>query len=346
MSDKKTALVICPGRGTYNKPELGYLARHHGARSDMLDVFEAERARLSQTSLAALDGAERYSVATHTRGDNASLLIHACAYGDYQAIDRNAFDIVAVTGNSMGWYVALACAGAVSVADGGRIVNTMGTIMQEALIGGQIVYPLLDEAWREVPGRRAEIEGHMAAINAEAESQVYVSIELGGMLVLAGNDKGLKALVKALPEIDRFPMALSNHAAFHTELQAPNSARGLAALGADMFAPPEVPLIDGRGAIWQAGSTDTEALHQYTFGAQVTQTFDFTRAVQVGLREFAPDCVIVLGPGTTLGGAVAQSLIGIDWQGIGSKSDFTRRQATAPYVLSMGREEQRSIVVA
>lgn len=24
---RKTAAVICPGRGTYNKPELGYLAR-------------------------------------------------------------------------------------------------------------------------------------------------------------------------------------------------------------------------------------------------------------------------------------------------------------------------------
>ncbi|MCO5135189.1 MAG: hypothetical protein M9908_12770 [Phyllobacteriaceae bacterium] len=25
---RKTAVVVCPGRGTYNKGELGYLARH------------------------------------------------------------------------------------------------------------------------------------------------------------------------------------------------------------------------------------------------------------------------------------------------------------------------------
>ena len=103
---KKTALVICPGRGTYNKAELGYLARHHGDRRDMLAPFEAECARLSQPSLKSLDDAERYSVATHTRGDNASLLIHACAYGDFQAIDRDRFEIAAITGNSMGWYIA------------------------------------------------------------------------------------------------------------------------------------------------------------------------------------------------------------------------------------------------
>lgn len=344
MSQKKTALVVCPGRGTYNKPELGYLGRHHGGRTQMLETFEAERRRLSQPSLRSLDSAARYSVASHTRGDNASLLIHACAYGDYQAIDKDKFDIVAVTGNSMGWYVTLACAGAVSQTDGGRIVNTMGTYMQENLIGGQIVYPLVDAEWREVAGRREEMLGHMAAVNAKGKQEVYISIELGGMLVLAGNDAGLKALVKALPVIDRFPMALANHAAFHTGLQIANSQRGLETLGAEMFTQPDIPMIDGRGAIWQRGSCDVEALQRYTFGHQVTHTYDFTRAVQVGVREFAPDCIIVLGPGTTLGGAVAQSLIGIDWQDLGTNADFTERQTSDPYLLAMGRDEQRLLV--
>ena len=29
---RSKAVVVCPGRGTYNKPELGYLARHHARR--------------------------------------------------------------------------------------------------------------------------------------------------------------------------------------------------------------------------------------------------------------------------------------------------------------------------
>lgn len=342
---KKTALVVCPGRGTYNKAELGYLMRHHSQRKDMLAAFEAERAGRAQISLAALDGASRYSVATHTRGDNASLLIHACAYGDFQAIDRAKYDIIGVTGNSMGWYIALACAGALSLADGGRLVNTMGTIMQENLIGGQIVYPLLDEDWRPVSGRREEIAEHMAAVNEKAGCAVYVSIALGGMLVLAGNAAGLDALLKRLPVFDRFPMTLANHAAFHTELQKPNSARGFDALPADMFGQPGIPLIDGRGALWQAGATDVRALYQYTLGHQVTESYNFTRAIEVGVREFAPDCIIVLGPGTTLGGAVGQSLTGIDWQGLASKSDFMNRQSETPYLLAMGRDDQRQLVV-
>lgn len=345
MSKRKTALVVCPGRGTYNKPELGYLARHHGDKTDMLAAFEAERALSNQPSLKSLDEATRYSIATHTRGDNASLLIHACAYGDFQAIDTDTYEIVAVTGNSMGWYVALACAGAVSMADGGRIVNTMGTFMQEALIGGQLVYPLVDDNWQPIPGRREEIYAHMDAVNAEADMEVYISIELGGMLVLAGNEAGAEAMLQSLPVIDRFPMRLQNHAAFHTYLQAPVSERGHEVLPVNLFHQPDVPMIDGRGHIWRKGATDVAALHAYTFGHQVVEPYNFTRAIEVGVREFAPESVIILGPGTTLGGAVAQSLIGINWQGLAGKTDFADRQENDPYVLAMGREDQRSLVV-
>ncbi|MEM9669949.1 MAG: ACP S-malonyltransferase [Pseudomonadota bacterium] len=345
MTDRKSALVVCPGRGTYNKTELGYLARHHGGRADMIQIMEDERARLGQPSLASLDQSERYSLATHTRGDNASLLIHACAMGDFFSIDRAEYEIVAVTGNSMGWYVALACAGAVSQETGARIVNTMGTYMQEALIGGQIVYPLTDDDWHPVRDRRAAVLDLLRELNEQPEFDVDVSIELGGMIVLAGNEQGLQALRDRLELIDRFPMDLKNHAAFHTRLQEPISQRGLKTFQPSDFLMPAIPMIDGRGHIWACGVSAGDALHEYTFGHQVTETYDFTRAIGVAMREFAPDCIIVLGPGATLGGAVAQSLIEIDWQGLDSKSAFQRRQESDPILLAMGRDDQRPLVV-
>lgn len=344
MSQRKTALLVCPGRGTYNKPELGYLARHHSGQKDMLAIMEAERTRFGQSSLASLDDAARYSIATHTRGDNASLLIHACAMGDFAAINRDAFDIVAVTGNSMGWYIALACAAAVSMEKGAQIVNTMGTYMQEALIGGQMVYPLVDDAWQEVPGRREDVLAILDDINRDGGSLVDVSIELGGMLVLAGNEAGLADLSQRLQPIDRFPMLLQNHAAFHTHLQTPVSERGLATFAPSDFTVPHMPMIDGRGEVWCTNIPDPERLHRYTFGHQVTETYDFTHAISVGMREFAPDSIILLGPGTTLGGAVAQSLINTGWQGLRSKNDFQKRQENDPILLAMGREDQRPLV--
>ncbi len=99
---------------------------------------------------------------------------------------------------------------------------------------------------------------------------------------------------------------------------------------ADLFGQPDLPLIDGRGKIWWPGASDVAALYDYTLGQQVTESYDFTRAVTVAAREFAPDLFIVLGPGTTLGGAVAQSLILAGWRGMGSKADFRARQADGP----------------
>ena len=186
----KTAVLICPGRGTYTKTELGSLARFPDPA--LLARFDAERARLGQETLSALDGAQSYSVARHTRGDNASALIYACTLGD--ALSLQDVEVVAVTGNSMGWYSALACAGAVSPMDGFTVVNTMGTLMQEALIGGQTVYPFMGEDWQDAPLRRAELLALVEDIGDRAGHDLALSIDLGGMLVIAGNEAGLKSV--------------------------------------------------------------------------------------------------------------------------------------------------------
>jgi len=343
---KKTALVVCPGRGTYNKDELGYLKRHHGDKAELIAAIDDYRRAQGQDPVSDLDGRARYSLADFSRGDNASPLIYACAYADFLSIDHGAFDIVAVTGNSMGWYIALACAGAAGPMAALEIVNTMGSLMQEALIGGQLIYPLVDADWRAVPGRRAELEELMARIDGQAGCALYSSIELGGFLVFGGNDKGLAALEKALPpEQDRFPLRLANHAAFHTPLQTPIAERGQALLGPELFQAPYLPLIDGRGRIWTPHASDPAALRAYTLGHQVVAPYDFTRALQVGMKEFAPDAVILLGPGSSLGGPTAQALIAIGWHGLAGKADFIAHQTEDPLILSMGMEEQRRAVV-
>ena len=342
----RTAVVICPGRGTYNNsPELGYLARHHADKSALLSMLDGYREGQGQTPLRELGGAERYSPSVHRRGDNASPLIYACAYADFLSIDHNEIDVVAVTGNSMGWYTALACAGALDSEGGMAVVNTMGSLMQENLIGGQVVYPFVDADWWEIPGKRAELLAAVERIGAKPDHALFVSIDLGGMLVFAGNEVGLSALEAELEPVgDRYPMRLKNHAAFHTPLLEGVAEKGREALPAELFHQPQLPLVDGRGAIWYPHGVDRTGLRDYTLGHQVTRTYDFTLAVQVVTREFAPGCLIVLGPGTTLGGAVAQSLIGIDWRGLSGKVDFIARQAESPFVLSMGLDDQRALV--
>ena len=340
-----TAVVICPGRGTYTKTELGYLSRYHADKSAMFAGFDAARRGLGQETLADLDGAASYSVSRHTRGDNASALIYAATLADFQAIAG--IDILAVTGNSMGWYSALACGAALSPDAGFQVVNTMGTLMQHSLIGGQVIYPFLGEDWQPDPGRKADLMALVAEIGARADHVLVLSIDLGGMLVLAGNDAGLAAFEAAVPVVQgRFPMRLANHAAFHSALQAPVAAQGRAALSQSLFTQPKLPMIDGRGQIWWPGATDTDALWDYTLGHQVTETYDFTHACRVAAREFAPDLFIVTGPGTTLGGAVAQSLILSNWRGMGGKADFQALQSETPLLISMGMDDQRARVTS
>ena len=338
----RTAVVICPGRGTYGKAELGTLQRHF-KNPALMAQFDGRRAALGQETLTALDNAATYSVAKHTRGDNASALIYAATIADFAALKD--VEILAVTGNSMGWYSALACAGALTAENGFEVVNTMGTLMQNHLIGGQVIHPFMDENWHDNQSQKADLLALVAEINARPDYILALSINLGGMLVLAGNDAGLRAFEATVPAAQsRFPMRLQNHAAFHTALQAPVATLGREALRVSLFTQPKHPLIDGRGAIWWPHATDAAALWDYTLGHQVTEPYDFTHAITVAAREFAPDLFIITGPGTTLGGAVAQSLILANWQGLASKSDFQTAQQSAPFLISMGMEDQRRLV--
>ena len=342
MAEKEAALIVCPGRGTYGKAELGYLKRFHSDKAELIGTFDRLRAERGQPTISELDGAERFSPGLHTRGDIASPLIFAASYADFLAIDRTRFDIAAVTGNSMGWYTTLAVAGAVGGEDGFRIIDAMGENSQAGEPGGQVLFTLVDEEWREVPGLREAVLAPAEAINARPGHALYRSIELGGMLVLAGNEPAIEAVLKeAPPTPTREPLRLVNHGPFHTALMQGSSERALQ-LPAGWFDGPRVPMVDGRGHIWRRFATEAEALRHYTFVTQILETYDFTRAIQVAVKEHAPDRIILLGPGDTLGGAIAQALIGVAWRGLRSKQDFQEMQSSSPYLLAMGREEQRA----
>ena len=93
-----------------------------------------------------------------------------------------------------------------------------------------------------------------------------------------------------------------------------------------------------------AGAADLTALYNYTLDHQVTETYNFTRAITTAAHEFAPDLFIVSGPGTTLGGAVAQSLICADWRGMSDKTSFKSQQDLQPMLISMGMDDQRGLI--
>ena len=329
----KRIALLCPGRGSYTEKTMRTLPAGHPwvVRADEL------RAEYGLPTLSELDRAERFSQALHLRPANVSLLIWLVTLLDSQAA-MEADECVAIAGNSMGWYTALAVGGALGFDDGFRLVQEMALLQERHAGGGQILYPLVGDDWRMDPARVDAVKAALASSNGHA----LPSIELGGFAVLAGTEDGIRHLLGALPQVklgsNTYPFRLMQHGAYHTPFVQPVSDAALETLARLEFRAPRVTLVDGRGVRFTPWATDVAELVRYTLTTQVTDPYDFTRSVRVVLREHAPDELVLPGPGNTLGGICGQILCVEGWRGMTAKADFEREQAGArPLVRSMRR---------
>jgi len=325
--------LFCPGRGSYAEKQLRSLPENEPwvARADEL------RAEYGLPTLSELDRAAKFSGALHLRPSNVSLLIWLVTMLDSRAaLAEN--ECVCIGGNSMGWYTALAVSGALSFDDGFRLVQEMSLLQEQHAGGGQILYPLIDDEWRVDPARAQLVRDTLAQSNGQA----LRSIDLGGFAVLAGSEAGVAFLLKSLPQVklgaNTYPFRLMQHGAYHTPFVQPVSERAFETLRRLEFRAPRITLVDGRGVRFTPWSTDVAALVDYTLGAQVVDPYDFTLSVRVALREYAPERILLPGPGNTLGGICGQILVAEGWRGVRSKSDFDAVQRSAsPIVTSMRR---------
>ena len=327
------AALVLPGRGSYTKSSLRSLPGAH----PWIDAAEALRKEYGLGSLSELDRAAAFHPPTHLRPENAAPLIYLVSMLDVEGAGGTHRAVVAV-GNSMGWYTALAAAGALSFEDGFRLVQEMALLQQEHDGGGQVVYPLVDAEWRGDPRLDDAVEAALAGSGGET----FWSIRLGGVAVLAGSERGVAHLLATLPPVERganaYPFRLAQHGPYHTPLLEGVAGRAAATLARLDWRAPGIPLVDGRGVRFSPHSTDVAALRDYTLGAQVTTTYDFAASLGVALREWAPDRLVLPGPGNSLGAACGQALVAEGWRGIRSRADFDAAQSGGdPVVDSMRR---------
>lgn len=327
------AVLLCPGRGSYTEKSLKSLPPEHPW------VVRAEELRreFGLPSLVELDQAPKWNASVHLEPRNISPLIWLVSMLDCAQAMRE-HQVVAVAGNSMGWYTALAVAGAIDFDDGFRLMQSMSILQQEHKDGGQVIYPQVREDWSPDHELIANVGAALASSNGEA----FPSILLGGQAVLAGTEAGIAHLLRTLPRVklgqNQYPFRLMGHGPYHTPLLEGVSAKARGELSSLAFRRPAVTLVDGRGARFTPWSTDVEALKEYTLGAQVTTPYDFGLSVRVAVREYAPDLVVLPGPGNPLGSITAQILIADRWRGMHSRADFEAAQASErPIVLSMRR---------
>ena len=200
-------LLVCPGRGSYGRASLGYLRSGLAEPSELIRRCDAFRRENGRIPVSELDADTQLRGQRHVAGENASLLTFACSLADRERLDSDRFDVVGVVGNSMGFYTALVVAGALSLDDGIRLVDTMGAYQTNHVVGGQILYPDSDGVEAAIADVRAE--GHRA----------WWSIRLGGTAVLGGDAEAVRMLLRILPKVERgarvFPVQLPLHSAFH-----------------------------------------------------------------------------------------------------------------------------------
>ena len=335
--NKERIVIICPGRGSYTRETQGYLKKYTQSSSDKVKYMDKERSNAGLTTITDLDS-QPFKTSIHMKGEHASTLIYASSLIDYYSIDQSKYKVVAIIGNSMGWYSTLAFSESLDYQKAYDLIDIMGSMMKDKIIGGQIIYSITDDNWSIDNKIMKKCIREIEKVGAQ------ISIYLGGYLVIGAEQKVLNKLLKSLPKNGKYPFQLPYHAAFHTSLLESISQKAKETFSKDMFLKPQIPIIDGRGHIWSPWSTNETDLWNYTFGHQVCESYNFSKSLSVAIKEFAPDKIVLLGPGNTLGGPIGQIICQLKWRNISSKDDFSREQKQNPFLISMGIPHQREII--
>jgi [acyl-carrier-protein] S-malonyltransferase len=329
------ALVAFPGRGSYGPGSLGSLDPEHAW------VREADRLRAADglPSLTDLDASSRFDPALHGRPTNAWPLTFLIGLLDAERIAGD-HDVVVVVASSTGWYTALAAAGALEFDEAFRLVGQMAAAAEEEVAGGaaELVYPLVDEAWVSVPDRGAAVDAALDAIGDGAGR----ALELGPFTVVGGSATGVRRVGSRLPTVTvsgrDYPITLGTRDAWHTPLRAAAVERAAERLGALAWRRPSVTLVDGRGRRHTPWSADVRTLAEESVATGPTERYDFATSFRVALREYAPDIILLPGPGATLGTACAQLVVAEGYRGIRSRTELEELQGgTRPILLAVRR---------
>jgi [acyl-carrier-protein] S-malonyltransferase len=216
--------------------------------------------------------------------------------------------LTAVAGHSLGEYTALVAAGAITEADGARLVAERGEAMQQAAetSPGTMAAVLGLDTERVVEACRGVVGAWVA--NDNAPGQVVIAGTLEGVDAAGARAKALGA---------KRIMALPVGGAFHTPLMAPAQDRLDRALAGAHFASPAVPVV----ANVDAAAHHDEVGWSSRLSDQLCQPVRWRESLLalegLGVRHF-----IELGPGTELSGMVKRTVAGAGRLNVAAPEDL------------------------
>ena len=202
-----------------------------------------------------------------------------------------------VGGHSLGEFSALVAAGAVSFADGLRLVAARAAAMQECCEARPgAMAAVIGLATSEVERVCAETPGAVVPANYNSEGQIVISGESEAVAAACAACKAAGAK-RALP--------LPVGGAFHSPLMEPAREKFALAIEATQFSAPKCPVYQNVSA---APETDPAAIKQNLL-LQLTSPVRWTQSVQQMLADGATN-FLEIGPGTVLQGLVKRIAAG------------------------------------
>jgi len=201
--------------------------------------------------------------------------------------ERSAVKPSLVAGHSLGEWSALVAAGVISFADGVRLVQRRGALMQEAVPAGQ---------------------GSMAAILGLSDQQVKdvcqaagahaVNFNCPGQVVIAGGKAEVDAAIEGAKEAGaKRAIALAVSAPFHTPMMKPAADALAEDIANTQFSAPEIKIIHNVNASPEANPEKIKAL----MVEQIYSAVLWTQSVEV-MVEQGIETTIECGPGKVLCG--------------------------------------------
>ena len=199
-----------------------------------------------------------------------------------------------VAGHSLGEFSALVAAGALSFADGVRLVSARATAMQKAC-------ELQPSTMAAIIGLDdAVIEQICSEVNAEGTTVVAANYNCPGQVVISGSMEGIQTACERLKAAGaRRALPLSVSGAFHSPLMEPARQELQQAIEQAPFHTPLCPIYQNVDALPHTDPAEIKS----NLVAQLTSPVRWTQTV-LHMAADGADEFVECGPGTVLTGLI------------------------------------------
>ncbi len=308
---------VFPGQGSQS---IGMLAELAAAHPVVRDTF-AEASEGAGIDLWRLsqDGPE--AELGRTEFTQPALLAAGIAVWRAWA-ERGGAQPAMLAGHSLGEYTALVAAGALSLADGARLVRDRGHLMQEAVPAGRGAMAAIlgaEDALVVEVCVSVSVDAAMAATgDSQPEVVVPANYNSPGQIVIGGSTAAVDRAIVILGERGiRKILKLAVSVPSHTPLMRAAADRLGEAMAGLSWSTPTLPIVQNVDAI---ARTDTDEL-QVNLVKQLYQPVRWTDCVQA-LAASGISRIAECGPGKVLAGLVKRIDKSIDARALGTPADF------------------------